>query len=356
MNASRWLLPLTLLVSAACTNSGETELADGGGTDLVRRRGSVIVEACALDSTQRATLEAPGARRLLQDVVLSCLTVDENGQVTPTDTDRRETLRGEVSALRGLGYRVLLGVGLGSSRDAPYSAERGAATLASADNRARAIAELGGLAADADGVDLIVAPLPSASREDVTAYVTETAERLGKDRVELFVPPSLSSPSDLPGGEAFDLQALGPLVSRFRVMTLDYSCCPGPGPTFEPSWGLDVLSFMGSTAPGTPLDFSYPLYGTDFGPAGQRSLTWLEATGLASANGATVRRSPTGAPTFQYRGEDGIHDVYFDDAPSTSLVLSAYDGDVLPGGVGVTFYGLGAEQPGLFEDLSRRTP
>jgi hypothetical protein len=355
MKLLRWLLPLTLLVTA-CTDSGETDIADGGGTDLLRRRGSVIVEACSLDSTQRATLAAPGAKRLLQEVVLLCLTVDENGQVTPTDTDRRQTLLAEVGALRGMGYRVLLGVGLGSSRDALYSAERGAATLASVDNRTRAIADFKALSADADGVDLIVAPLPSASREDVTAYVTEAAEALGKDRVELFVPPSLTAPSDLPGGEAFDLPKLGTLVSRFRIMTLDYSCCPGPGPTFEPSWGLDVVSFMASSAPATALDFSFPLYGTDFGPAGQRSLTWLEATGLASANGASLRRTATGAPMFQYRGEDGVHDVYFDDAPSTSLVLSAYDRDVLPAGVGVTFYGLGAEQPGLFEDLSRRTP
>lgn len=356
MNARRCLLTLTLLFSAACTDSGETEVADGGGTDLVRRHGSIIVEGCSLDSTQRATLASPGAKRLLQDVVLLCLTMDENGQVTPTDADRRQTLVGEVSALRALGYHVFLGVGLGSSRDALYTAERAATTLADEGNRARAIAEFKSIAASADGVDLIVAPLPSASREDVTAYVTETAESLGRDRVELFVPPSLSSPSDLPGGEAFDLPTLGALVSRLRVMTLDYSCCPGPGPTIEPTWGLDVMAFMGTSAPSTSLDFSYPLYGTDFGPTGQRSLTWLEATGLATANGATVRRSPTGAPTFQYRGDDGVHDVYFDDAVSTSLFLSAYGTDVLSANVGVTFYGLGAEEPGLFEELSRRTP
>jgi hypothetical protein len=344
------------LATPACFDSGETQIPEAGGRELVRRRGSVIVEGCSLDSSQRATLETSGARRMLSEIVLLCLTVDEDGQVSPSDPDKRAALTAEVRALRTMGYRVLLGAGLGSSRDALSSADRGAATLANAATRSTAIATLTTLTAEADGVDLILAPLPSASRQDVRAYVGEASRAFGVARTELFVPPSLSSPSDLPGGEAFDLPALAPLVSRFRAMTLDYSCCPGPGATTDPGWTTDVVRFLATQAGGTSIDFSYPLFGTDFGPKGQRSVTYIEAVGLAAQAGVDVGRSPTGAPTFRYGALDGAHDVYFDDAVSTSLALSALDGSVLSPEVGVVFYGLGAEQPGLFDDLASRTP
>ena len=198
--------------------------------------------------------------------------------------------------------------------------------------------------------------LPAASRPDVEAYVGEASRAFGLQRTELFVPPSISAPSDIPGGDAFALPTLAPFVSRFRVMTLDYSCCPGPGPTTDPTWTVDVMAFTATQAAGTPLDFSFPLFGTDFGPNGQRSVTYLEATGLAANNRVGVRRSPTGAPTFRYAGPDGVHDVYFDDVVSTSLALSSYDATAIAPAAGIIFYGLGAEQPGLFEELSRRTP
>lgn len=349
-------LLVTPTVLTGCFDSGQTDVADEAVSSLPRRRGTLIVEACALDSTQRATVQSAGARRLLQDVVLLCLTVDEQGAISPGDEDRRATLLGEVKSLQELGYRVALGVGLGTSRDALYSAERGAVTIGSPTTRATALATLTTLTKNADAVDLIVAPLPSASREDVEAYVGEASQAFGKERTELFVPPSISSPSDVPGGDAFSLPTLAPLVSRFRVMTLDFSCCPGPGPTTDPTWIADVMAFTRTQAAGTALDFSFPLFGTDFGPNGQRSVTYIEATGLAAANRVPVQRSPTGAPMFRYPGPDGTHDVYFDDVVSTSLTLSASDAATVDAATGVIFYGLGAEQPGLFDDLSRRTP
>lgn len=350
-----WAL-LGALALAGCFDSGEARLAEDRPSSVPRRRGAVIVDGCTLDAAQRATLQTPGARRVLQEIVLLCLAVDENGRASPTDMDAREALFREIGALRALGYRVLLGAGLGTSRDSLYGAERAGATLAAKAARDLATTELGVFAAAADGIDLHLAPLPSASRDDLTAYVSGLSKAIGRERLELFLPPSQTSPSDLPGGEAFALQLLAPLVSRLRVMTLDYSCCPGPGPTVEPLWAQDVMTFTRREAGGVPLDFAFPLYGTDFGPNGQRSVTWLEATGLSQAGSVTVRRTANGAPTFGYDGSDGAHVVHFDDATSTSLFLSALDHHALPADVGVVFYGLGAEEPGLFGELSRRTP
>ena len=53
-----------------------------------------------------------------------------------------------------------LGAGLGTSRDALYSADRGALTIGSPDTRKRALATLAELTKEADAIDLIVAPVP----------------------------------------------------------------------------------------------------------------------------------------------------------------------------------------------------
>lgn len=50
------------------------------------------------------------------------------------------------------------------------------------------------------------------------------------------------------------------------------------------------------------------------------------------------------------------HQLWFDDAESTGRALGAWSYDVLPSDVGVLFYGLGAEDPALFNRLSERMP
>ena len=50
------------------------------------------------------------------------------------------------------------------------------------------------------------------------------------------------------------------------------------------------------------------------------------------------------------------HVVVYEDLFSTAFVLGAFAPPVLPASTGVLFYGLGAEEPGLFGRLARRTP
>ena len=74
-------------------------------------------------------------------------------------------------------------------------------------------------------------------------------------------------PSDLPGGAAYDLRALAPLVDRVRLLTVDLSCCgSGPGPTTDSAWIGDVLTLAATRTGTTALSYTLPLYGTAFGP------------------------------------------------------------------------------------------
>ena len=105
----------------------------------------------------------------------------------------------------------------------------------------------------------------------------------------LFAPPSLSDPSDLPGGDAFDLRALTADAARVSVMTLDFSETE-PGPTLDSGWAVEALRFAAARATASELFVSVPLYGVDFGPRGRRGVSALEAEALATrANAAPTR-------------------------------------------------------------------
>ena len=361
MNVGRAALAFILLTTGAAIGcagpSGEDVERVGlrAETPLPARSGSVVVDGCVLDTWQRSTLDQPGARRVLQEVILLCLVPRLDGTVGPRDAsalDQRQLL---IADLKRLGYRVSLGVSFTDEGGQRYDGEQTRTFLADAAWRTRFRETLAPAVAAADGVDLDLEGLPNGARAGVTALVTEVSQmvRPGK-RLGLFVPPSVSTPSDLPGGEAFDRPALAPLVDRMRVMTLDYSD-KAAGPTIDPGWAVDAarLALRDSAA----VDVAYPLYGTDFGPRGARSVTWLEATGLASSERVDIQRGPTTAPFIRYLSFAGeSHELWFDDAESTARALGAWSHDVLPANVGVLFYGLGAEEPALFERLAQRLP
>jgi spore germination protein YaaH len=324
-------------------------------TPLPARAGTVVVDGCVLDTWQRSTLELPGARRVLQEVVFLCLVPRLDGTVGPRDPSATNQLALLIADLKHLGYRVNLAVSFTDESGQRYDGVQTAAFLADAAWRTRFRDTLVPAITPADGVELDLQGLPNEARSPVLAMVTEIAAvvRPGK-RLGIFVPPSVTSPSDLPGGEAFARPALAQLVDRVRVMTLDFSD-HGPGPTIDPGWAVDAARLALRDAPA--VDIAYPLYGTDFGPRGPRSTTWLEAIALARSAGVDIQRGPTTAPFLRYSSFGGEpHELWFDDAESTARALGAWSYDVLPQGVGVLYYGLGAEEPSLFERLSTRLP
>jgi spore germination protein YaaH len=353
---------LGLAVSASsaigCSSaSGETvdSVAQRAETPLPARAGTVIVDGCVLDSWQRATLAGPGARRVLQEVIMLCLVPRLDGTVGPRDPSTVAHLASLVTDLQASGYRVHFGVAFTDETGQRYDGAQTASFLADPAWRARFRDTLVTALAPAAGVELDLQGLPDAAGPAVTTLVTEVAQavRPGK-RLGIFVPPSVSTPSDLPGGEAFSRAALAAQVDRMRIMTLDYSDMAA-GPTIDPGWAVDAVRLAHRDAPA--VDISYPLYGTDFGPRGRRPTTWLEAIATASSSGARIERGPTAAPFLTYSGYGNeAHQLWFDDTDSTSRALAAWSYEVLPADVGVVFYGLGAEEPGLFERLGARMP
>jgi hypothetical protein len=356
----RALAPLAVAAAcllAGCGSTGDTVSNVGlrAETPLPDRAGAVVVDGCVVDPWQRATLATPAARRVLSEVILLCLVPRETGEIGPRDPSARAHLAELAADLKRDGYRVHFGLAFTDESGQRYDGAQTRAFLEDPAWRARLVESLGAVALPADGVELDLQFLPDDARPLVTSLVTELSASLRPARrLGVFVPPSVTIPSDLPGGEAFSRRELAPLVDRMRIMTLDFSEA-APGPTVDPGWAVDAARLALGDA--RDIDVAYPLYGIDFGPRGKRPTLWHEAVAIAHAAGAPIERGPTGALFVRYVAFGGeTHDLWFDDAESTGMALGAWTFDVIPSHVGVLFYGLGAEDPALWDRLASRMP
>lgn len=326
---------------------------DGPGLE---RAGAVVLDACPMDSFHRAALASADMRAVIGEVVMLCLFATEQGQVGPAHPEKKAAIEGDVAWIKGLGYRVSLGVTIGEGNLDWYSSGLATDLLLRDGWRAPVIDAVKAWAQGADGVDVALpAPLQDRARPGVQALIEGLSALRPARSLGVFVPPSVASPSDLEGGDAYDLAALAPSVDKLRVMTLDFSCCAAPGgPSTDPGWATSATRFALDRAPGKEIFATLPLFGTDFSDEGARSVTFLEARGLADYHRADVTRGPTGAPHFSYTDAAGKpHDLWFDDIFSTRLALGAWAPPTMPRQVGVLFYGLGAEEPGLWAALAR---
>jgi len=363
MRACGWLLGAAL-ACAGCGAPGDTQARFGGGgggaptvapTSVPLRAGSVVVEGCALDQWQTDALSSASMHGLVQTVILLCPTARSDGTVAPVDQPARDALAAQVASIRSQGYRVTLALTMADELDHPYPPDVMATSLASATWRSSVATTAAVFASTADGLDLQLPPPPDTSTDDVSALVSALSSAVGRGSLSVFVPPGGAS-NDVAGAPAYDLVTIGTLVARIHVSTLDFSCCSGsPGPTIDPGWAVDAQRSAASQT-ALPMDVAVPLYGWDFGPQGQRAVTFDEAVGVASDAGATIRRGPTGAELYDWQDTTGgAHETWFDDAVSTSWTLAAWDTQTLPADVGVVYWGLGSEDPSLWDTLAQES-
>jgi hypothetical protein len=318
----------------------------------------VVLDSCPLDTFQRAQLASADMRSVVSEVILLCLHARESGVVEPSEPEAAAKLRADLEELRSEGYEVRLGLTAGETQLQVYRPDVATKLLSNPAWRSQVAAGIKPWLAAIGGLDLAFPVVSDAAREPLTALVTALsgATHAAKGTFGLFVPPATSSPSDWSGANAYDLgSGFGDGVDRLRVMTLDYSCCTPPGgPSIDPGWAVDALRFNHASLPGPRPYVTLPLFGTDFGPSGARSVTYLEARALGDYFQGNLTREATGALHLKYTDSDGLaHDLWYDDVFSARLALSAWASPTLDDGVGVLFYGVGAEEPGLWASLAR---
>jgi hypothetical protein len=344
---------LAVCALAGC-NGQSGQVDDFGGLGVLAvpaRRGSIAVVSCSLDDGQRAVLESSAVKKLAQDVIFLCFGIDSLGRAQPSSAASRQAFAKETEWVSGLGYRAKVGISLGDP--ALVSGKPGAAArFASASFRAKVASSVLEVAGYGDGVELDLRRLPDAASGDVTEVIAQIAEAVRPhETLGVLVP------ADGQQGDGVDVEALAVLLDRVRVMTLDYSLGRGPGPTIDSGWAVDSARHALAAAGQTPVDVAMPLYGWRFDASSPNTITSPDAWLLEQKHGATLERALSGAPWFSYSGARGNDEqVWFDDAQSTVLTLAAWPEAVLPAGVGVVFYDLGAEDPGVWKAIEEATP
>lgn len=353
------LVALTLLfslVGAACAwQSGEVGVGpDGSRAPLSPRRATIVAEACVLGPTQlEALTQASG---IIRQVVLVCAQATDEGSLRFYGNATPQAIAEQIAQLRSIGLQPRIGLTYGAGPGMQGDPTAASARLADSAWRSAVVQQLADL--DCDGFEVALPEIRDGSREDLTAFVAELSSAAPLQRaVGVFAPPSMAEPSDLPGGDAYDLAALRPHVDRIRLMTLDYSCCGAPpGPTLEPGWAAAVARLAGSKIPETMLDVTIPLYGVHFSAAGLQYLSYPEALGLSAMHQAQIWRNDSQAPYFRFNDASGAHEVWFDDRVSILSYLRSWNPPEIAEGIGIVFYGIGAEDSGLWPSLQEGLP
>jgi spore germination protein YaaH len=329
--------------------SGETvdKVGQGDGAAIPDRYASVVSDGCTPDAWQASVLGSAAAKRIVKEVILLCAVPRFAGGVGPQDPSARQELLAVANLLHGEGYKVKLGVSFTNETSERYDGAQTAKLLSDSLWRTTTIRDLAVLVRGLDGVEIDMQKLSGFDAPSVSAFFKELSGQVRPaEEVALLAPPATAG--DPVDGPAFDLPTLSQWLDRVRVMTLDYST-DVPGPTIDPGWAVDALRFTKSQVGAVPLDVAMPLYGNDWSSYGTRNVTWFEARALADEYKIGPTPGPTGALHFKYTDASGTaHEIWYDDTTSTLRTLRAWGPDVLPGNVGVVFYGLGAEDPALW--------
>lgn len=206
-------------------------------------------------------------------------------------------------------------------------------------------------------VEIDLEELPTPSAADLVRFVEALRARLPSEvRVVVDVHPKTKDDPGWTGPGAHDYAGLARAGAELRAMTYDYSLGPQPpGPTTSAAWIRDVVAYArGVGVPAARLQIGLPAYGYDFAPvpagasSSAASVGWHGALALQARERATLVRDAGGAPHFAYRGDDGRHEVWFDDAESIARLLADLS-DVAKDVDGVAIWGAGGADPQLLD-------
>ncbi|MEA2237930.1 MAG: spore germination protein [Thermoanaerobaculia bacterium] len=198
-----------------------------------------------------------------------------------------------------------------------------------------------------DGIDIDYERIPTASRDNFTAFLTTLGQKLRasnkKLSVTVYAKTSASDNWNGPGGE--DWPAIGGIADSVKIMAYDYSYAgSAPGPIAPLDWIDRVATYAQSVIPSTKIMVALPWYGYDWSTGSTQSLTYASATQLALSSGATISHDVNGEATFTYSG----HTVYFQDAASYAKKVQLLK-DRHTAVAGFAAWSVGVEDPAIWD-------
>ena len=174
-------------------------------------------------------------------------------------------------------------------------------------------------------------------REDAEAYFSflrNARDRLHQQGFRLHVDLAPKSYRDQPGllYEAHNYSVIGEIADQVLLMTYEWGYAYGPPMAVAPLPQVErVLRYALTEIPAEKIQMGIPNYGYDWTlpyEKERRAVTVgnQEAVLLAARMGAEIRFDETAqTPTFQYRQDGTLHEVWFEDARSILAKLRLAD-------------------------------
>lgn len=204
-----------------------------------------------------------------------------------------------------------------------------------------------------DGIGLDYEFLEERDRTQFSALVSDLADALharGKTLMVSVHPPAEAAGHQLVTGH--DYAALANAADQLRVMAYDLHWTGShPGPISPVGWAESVVAYARQHAPAEKVILGLGLFGYDWSAFDVRALTWEEAHGILSHASVQAHLDPLSvAPYFTYTQEEIDHTVWYEDGRSIAAKLDLAQRY----GVGVYFWRLGGEDPGVWNAARAR--
>jgi len=203
---------------------------------------------------------------------------------------------------------------------------------------ARAVSDTG-----ADGIDLDFEELPPALSGDFATFVSELSAQLHRLGKKVVV--------DLPvQHRAYNARRLAASADWLLLMAYDQHSLPGePGPIAAFPWVETALGELAHQVPANQIVLGLGGYGYDWGPKQVEPVSFASALSRA-ARPEVIQWDPAArAPWFAYKGADGSHTIWFNDAASFQPLLRLAEKSL----AGVSLWRLGVEDPSAWELMGR---
>jgi spore germination protein len=264
-----------------------------------------------------------GARGALADVFLFAARLEADGH--PVLDERGDRWADTVLRARGEGARVWLTIvnDRVTPNGAPVlkDAEIVHRLLADPQRRTRHRSEIVALAKrlGVDGVDVDYENLPARERDAFTEFARElTADLRAAGLAASFTVQPKSGDSASRGAGAADWEALCGFADRLQVMLYnEHNASTEPGPIASLDWMTGVVDHALRSCPAAKLVPVLKVSGMDWGPAGAEWRSFTEVASLLTDRRPRRHRERYNrVPWFVYKGRDGRHVVYYEDARS----------------------------------------
>jgi spore germination protein YaaH len=344
MRRVRQLFGLLLVLGMVACTAGSP--AGGGAGEVGSDQDRIVAASIPYYDQRRAFAVAEEHADLFSDISFWWYSVRPDGSIGLLDEAHTEVNLQMVRQLQSKGIRVIPHIA--NYTDGEWTPDNASVVIRDSALRSAHVRNIVDLVLREgyDGIDIDYESLIAGDRKPLVAFLTELGAELDKhDKLlAISLQPKDSDKGDGPHNVAQDYAAIGKVVDRVNLMTYDYSYSDsGPGPVAPLSWVAEVLDYTTSQIDPRKIVLGNVLLGYDWGHGKGRTVTWEQATDLADEHGADINwDDDSQSPWFRFRGADGQHEVWFENAESTALKLALVDEYGLGGAF---FWRLGGEDP-----------